>query len=117
MNARFLSSNPRHRASSDLDNVLAQGTDQIAIAVAFLTAGGAEVLKRHAQRLRLVDSFVVVAWEQPTSLQVLNDLHALIPGNLYLHLGDKTPVEKGVGRGLMHSKVYFARREQQCWLW
>jgi hypothetical protein len=117
VNARFLSPDPRQRASVELHNLLAEGTDQIAIAVAFLTPGGAEVIKRHVQRLRSEDSFVVVAWELPTSLQVLNDLHALIPHNLYLHLGDKTPVEKGVGRGLMHSKVYFARREQQCWLW
>lgn len=117
MNARFLSPNPRQRASPELDNLLSQGTDQIAIAGAFLTAGGAQVLKRHAQRLRSADSFVVVAWELPTNLEVLNELYALFPGNLYLHLGDKTPVEKEVGRGLMHSKVYLARRERRCWLW
>lgn len=117
MKVKFIAPNPRERARPVLDEVLRNGTDQIAIACAFLTGGGAEVLKRHADRLRLPNSFVVVAWEPPTSLDALNELHALFPGNLYLHLGVKTPVEKGVGRGLMHSKVFLSSSGNQRWLW
>ncbi len=97
--------------------MLAYGTDQLAIACAFLTPGGVETLKRHAARLKLPDSFVVVAWEKPTSLDALNELHAFIPGKLYVHLGSLTPVERRVGPGLMHSKVFFARAGEQCRLW
>ena len=117
MNVRFISADPRNRARPVLDAVLAYGTDQIAIACAFLTPGGVETLKRHATRLKLPDSFVVVAWDTPTSLDALNELHAFIPGKLYVHLGSLTPVERGVGPGLMHSKVFFARAGEQCRLW
>lgn len=118
MNVQFIASDPRQRARPKLDSVLAAGTEQVAIACAFLTGGGVELLKRHADRLRLPDSFVVVAWEPPTSLPVLNELHAIIPGKLYVHLGALTPVERGVvGAGLMHSKVFFAKAGRRCWLW
>lgn len=117
MNVRFIAPDPRHRARPDLDTVLAQGTDQLAIACAFLTLGGVATLKRHAARLRLTDSFVVVAWDVPTSLDALNALHAVMPGNLYVHLGALTPVERGVGPGLMHSKVFYARAGDECRLW
>ena len=117
MNVRFIAADPRNRARPVLDTVLAYGTDQLAIACAFLTPGGVETLKRHAARLKLPDSFVVVAWEKPTSLDALNELHAFIPGKLYVHLGSLTPVERRVGPGLMHSKVFFARAGEQCRLW
>ncbi|GEM_PF-1294583 len=117
MNVRFIAADPRNRARPDLDTVLAHGTDQLAIACAFLTPGGVETLKRHAARLTLPDSFVVVAWDHPTSLDSLNALHAIIPGRLYVHLGLLTPVERGVGSGLMHTKVFFARAGEQCRLW
>lgn len=117
MNVRFIAADPRNRARPDLDTVLAHGTDQLAIACAFLTPGGVETLKRHAARLNLPHSFVVVAWDSPTSLGSLNALHAIIPGKLYLHLGSLTPVERGVGPGLMHSKVFLARSGDQCKLW
>jgi hypothetical protein len=117
MNVRFIAPNPREPARPLLDDILNQGTDQIAVVCPFLTPGGVEVLRRHAQRLQLSQSFVVIAWQEPTSLDALNELHQLIPGNLYLHLGVKTPVERGVGPGLMHSKIFFARNGQRCWLW
>jgi hypothetical protein len=47
----------------------------------------------------------------------LNELHAEIPGKLYVHLGSLTPVERGVGSGLMHSKVFFAKDGRHCSLW
>jgi hypothetical protein len=97
--------------------VLAAGTEQITIACAFLTGGGVELLKRHVDRLRLPASFVVVAWGLPTTLETLNELYALIPGKVYVHLGLLTPVERGLGPGLMHSKVFFAKAGNQCRLW
>lgn len=117
MNIRFLSSDPRERARPTLDDILSKGVDQIAIACAFVTGGGATVLSRHAKNLSQADSFLVAAWEYPTDGEALAQLHRLVPGHIYLHLGSKTPVEKRVGRGLMHSKVFFGRRGRNCWLW
>jgi len=117
MKVDFVAANPRRKARPELDRILAHGVDQLAIACAFLTGGGAEVLKRHAARLSLPNSFLVVAYEPPTDLEALAELHSLFPGNLYLHLGAQTPVEKKVGRGLMHSKVFFARAGDDCRLW
>ena len=95
MKVTFVDADPRAKGRPILDNVLEQGVDQIAIACAFLTGGGARVLSRHAAKLKLPESFLVVAWERPTSLEALQDLHALIPGHLYHHLGALTPVERG----------------------
>lgn len=67
MNVRFIAPDPRERARPLLDRVLGAGTDQIAIACAFLTPGGVELLKRHAARLNRPESFVVVAWSEVTS--------------------------------------------------
>jgi hypothetical protein len=117
MNVRFISPDARQRAKPILDALLESGTEQIAIACAFLSPGGVELLKRHAGRLRLPDSFVVIAWESATALAALNELYGLIPGKLYLHLGSLTPVERGVGPGLMHSKVFFAKAGRECQLW
>ncbi|MGJ5049948.1 hypothetical protein ACQR09_23015 [Bradyrhizobium oligotrophicum] len=117
MNVRFIAPDPRNRAQPELDNLLSFGTDQLAIACAFLTPGGVEALRRHAARLNQPNSFVVVAWDTPTSLEALNELHTFIPGKLYVHLGSLTPVERGVGPGLMHSKVFFASDGRQCKLW
>src|SRR5262249_10141075 len=118
MKATFVAANPRERARRLLDEVLASGVDQVAIACAYLTAGGAELVKRHAERLKLANSFLVAAWEPPTTdLAALQQVHALFPGNLYLHLGDQLPEEKKVGPGLMHSKVFLARAGARCWLW
>lgn len=117
MNVRFIAPDARQRAKPLLDALLESGTEQISIACAFLSPGGVEMLKRHAQRLRLSESFVVVAWERPTTLDALNDLYAHIPSKLYVHLGSLTPVERGVGPGLMHSKVYFAKAGRACRLW
>jgi hypothetical protein len=117
MHVTFVGANPRERARPLLDHVLENGVDQIAIACAFLTGGGVELLKRHARRLRQADSFVVVAWEWPTDLAAVQDLDSFASGNVYVHLGVQTPVEKYVGPGLMHSKIFFARTGDNCWLW
>lgn len=117
MKVKFIGANPRERARPLLNDVLDHGVDQVAIACAFLTGGGVELLRRHESRLKLPDSFLTVAWEWPTNLASVEELHALCPGNVYLHLGSQTPVEKGVGPGLMHSKLFFARTDNRCWLW
>lgn len=117
MNVRFIAPDPRERARPILDQVLAVGTEQIAIACAFLTDGGVEFLRHHIDRLLLPSSFVVVAWKEPTTLETLNALHDLIPGKLYVHLGMLTPVEQNLGAGLMHSKVFYARGGNRCSLW
>jgi len=65
----------------------------------------------------LSDSFVVVAWEPPTSLQAAQAVHALCPGNFYVHLGAQTPAEKGVG-GRPHAlESVSSAAGDQCWLW
>lgn len=117
MNVRFISRDPRGRARPDLDQVLARGTARIAIACAFLTRAGVELLRPHTARLKSPGSFVVVAWEPPTSLDAVQALYELIGDNLRIHLGDKTPEERGGGRGLMHSKVFYAEGGERSWLW
>ena len=97
--------------------VLAAGTDQLAIACAFITDGGVEALRPHAQRLRLPRSYIVIAWEPPTTPEVVNRLHDLCPGNVYVHLGVRTPYEVRLGRALMHSKVFLASGGNGCLLW
>jgi hypothetical protein len=117
MNVRFIHAEPRQKARPELDKLLMFGTDQIAVACAFITSGGVKLLKPHEARLTLPRSFVVVAWDEPTSLDALNELYEIMPGNLYVHLGCLTPVEIGVGPGLMHSKVFLARGGNECKLW
>ncbi|NHZ37851.1 hypothetical protein [Massilia rubra] len=117
MQAEFIAANPQERAITVLHEILEQGVDQISIACAFLTAGGAKFLERHVERLRLPESFLVVAWGTPTDEEALEKLHKLAPGHIYYHLGSQLPYETGVGSGLMHSKVFFARAGRQCWLW
>ena len=117
MKVTFIGADPREKARPLLDAILERGVDQIAIACAFLTEGGVELLRRHVAHLTLQKSFVVVAWEPVTDSESVEKLHALCPGNLYIHLGAKNPIEKKVGPGLMHSKVFLARAGDDCWLW
>jgi hypothetical protein len=117
MEVEFIAANPQERAIILLDELLKQGVDQVCIACAFLTAGGAKFLERHVDRLKLPESFLVVSWGEITDDQALEKLHWLAPGNVYYHLGSQSPYETGVGPGLMHSKVFFARAGNKCWLW
>jgi hypothetical protein len=117
MKVEFFASDPRRKARTHLDEVLSRGADQLAVACAFCTAAGVELLKRHADRLKAEDSFLVVASEKPTDHTALADLDRLIHGHLFLHWGAQTPVELKVGPAIMHSKVFFARTGSDCWLW
>src|SRR5262249_29618566 len=100
-----------------LDDILNKGVDQIAIACAFCTAGGVQFLLNHAPRLKSDDSFVVVSWENPTNFAALADLHAAVPGRLFVHFGGKKPEEVDGWRPLMHTKMFYARRGSTCWVW
>jgi hypothetical protein len=117
MQARFFSAMPHSQARNELDDVLRNGVDQLSIACAFLTPGGAQALLPHARNLTRTESFLVVATDWPTDLEALSILHKVAPNHLYTHLGYLTPKEKRVGPGLMHSKVFFARKGAHCWLW
>lgn len=117
MNARFFSSDPHSGSRRQLEALLQNGTDQLAICCAYCTAAGVAFLTPHAARLRSSGSFVVVSWDKPTDFAALDKLHALIPGHLYVHYGNSTPVERKVGNSKMHSKVFFARSGSNCQLW
>lgn len=63
------------------------------------------------------ESFVVVSLDFPTDLMAVDDLHRLIPGRVFIHLGWVTPEEKKGGPALMHSKVCLTRGGDVKRLW
>ena len=117
MQVNFSWDNPQAKARNEIDKILNKGTDQIAIACAFCTAAGVELLKHHAPRLRQNDSFLVVSAELPTDLKSLEELHEAAPGHIFVHYSPDLPYENNVGRSLMHSKVFYSRTGDKCWLW
>src|SRR5206468_1460240 len=117
MEIEFIAESPRAKARPRLDTILARGLDQLAIACAFCTGAGVQLLTRHASRLALPDSFLVVAAAEPTDYAALGQLHSLIPGKLFVHWGALSPVEIKVRAALMHSKVFYVRSGRECWLW
>jgi len=121
MKVKFIAESPREKARPILDEIIQKGVDQVAIACAFCTRAGVELLIKHRDRLRNSDSFVTVSWEIPTDFQSLEKLHAAAPGHLYVHLGSAKPVEimpgRQFGRPIMHSKTFYARDGSKCWLW
>jgi hypothetical protein len=117
MQIKFLSPDPRRRARPALDDILNRGTDQIALAVAYCTAAGVQILKPHAARINKPDSFVVVSVDPPTDYAALAELNTLIPGRLFVHWGALLPQEIEAPAPLMHSKVFYARAGGDCWLW
>jgi hypothetical protein len=117
MKASFHSSDPYSGSRRHLEALLLGGSDQLAISCAYCTAAGVDFLKPHASRLRNGGSFVVVSWDKPTDFTALEELHSLIPGHLFVHYGNTTPVERKVGNSKMHSKVFYARSRNECALW
>ena len=117
MDVEFYSNDPRQKSRPMLDDILTKGVDQLAVACAFCTGAGIELLLNHTSRLKNNDSFVVVAAQLPTDYAGLDKLHQKIPGNLFVHWGSLLPVEKKVGAAIMHSKVFYARAGRECWLW
>lgn len=108
---------PQQHSRQAIDEVLSHGSDQIAIACAFCTAGGVEILKRHVSRLRRPDSFLVVSSQGPTDLRALGHLDELAPERVFVHFGAQAPREIRAGRPLMHSKVFYARSGEDCRVW
>jgi hypothetical protein len=117
MDVEFFSDDPSTKARPRLEDLLSRGVDQLAIACAFCTAAGVQILLAHANELSHGNSFVVVAAAPPTDYAALSGLHGLIAGHLFVHWGMLSPVEKKAGAALMHSKVFYARRHDECWLW
>ncbi len=117
MNIRFFAPEGQCRAREELERILRFGEDQLAVACAFVSSAGVSILKPYARRLGGSDSFLVVSGDPPTDLEALADLHALYPGTVFVHFGASLPREIKVGFPLMHSKVFYARRGDQCLLW
>jgi hypothetical protein len=117
MDVEFFAADPRKKARQALEQVLQNGTDQLAIACAFCTAAGVELLLRHSSRLAKPDSFVVLAATSPTDYPELARIHAVVPSSLFVHWGALAPFEIKNGAALMHSKVFYARAGRECWLW
>ena len=116
MDVQFLSGNPRTKFRRVLDRILCNGVDQVAIACAYCTAAGVKLLLPHFKNLANVDSFLIVSATPPTDYVALGQLFAKIPRNLFVHWGALAPVEKKAGAALMHSKVFYARSGDECWL-
>ncbi len=117
MDVEFFADDPCAKARPRLDGVLSFGVDQLAIACAFCTGAGVQILQRHADRLKLSNSFVVVAAAEPTDYAALKGLHDRIEGHLFVHWGMLSPIEIRAGPALMHTKVFYARRGDDCLLW
>lgn len=119
MKIAFVAADPWQKARPYLDDLLAKGTDQLAIACAFCTGAGAKILANHASRLRQSDSCLVVSHQPPTDPFALAELNRLVPTRLRVHLGASAPTEQGAKStsAMMHSKVFYARRGDHCWLW
>jgi hypothetical protein len=117
MDVEFFAADPRSKARHKLDSILSRGVDQLAVACGFCTGAGVELLSDYINLLRKPDSFVVVSVAPPTDYQALGALHDAMPGHLYVHWGSLLPVEIRAGAALMHSKVFYARHRDECWLW
>jgi HKD family nuclease len=117
MNIQFVSSDPHAKARPHLTRVLSHGTDQLAIACAYCTPAGVELLKPYSVQLNQAASFLVVSGEKPTSFTALAELHALAPNRIFVHFGGVTPYETNVGASRMHTKLFYARSNERCMLW
>jgi len=86
-------------------------------AVCFVTRAGSRLLRSRARQLRRPGSFFVASIDKPTNLDELEMLHQAAPGNVYIHLGGRTPEDREAGRSLMHSKVLLAEGNEESHLW
>lgn len=105
---RFFHRDGRHKIRDDLDLLVGPETTIFQGAVAYFTKAGYLFLETHKTVLRCSDSFFVASVDYPTDLDALENLHRLAPESIYIHLGAVTPVEHGIGRALMHSKIILA---------
>ena len=118
MNVKFIAPDPRQRAKPILDNgPNSAGTEHLAIVFAFLTPGGIELSGPMPKCLRLDPSFIVVAWEPQTTLDSLSEMELKFGTWKSLRPPWLPQLERVVGSGLMHSKVFFAKNGKRCQLW
>lgn len=117
MGLRFLHSKTHTPAKPEFDAHLRHGSEGIRLSVCFFLKAGFEILRRHTVALTHPESFVVVSLDFPTDLDAVDDLHQLIPGRVFIHLGWVTPEEKKAGSALMHSKVCLTRGGNVRRLW
>lgn len=117
MGLRFLHSGAHTPAKPDFDEHLRNGRDGIRLAVCFFLKAGLEILRHHTVALLHPESFVVVSLDRPTDLDAVDELHWLIPGRVFLHLGWVTPEEKKGSPALMHSKVCLTCNDDVRGLW
>lgn len=94
MGLRFLHSKTHTPAKPEFDAHLRHGSEGIRLSVCFFLKAGFEILRRHTVALTHPESFVVVSLDFPTDLDAVDDLHQLIPGRVFIHLGWVTPEEK-----------------------
>jgi hypothetical protein len=117
MEVHFWHAEPNKSAMTEITQRLEYGADQIAIASAYCTRPGVDFLLRFEKQLHKDNgSFVVVAKDYPTDLCELDRLHQKTE-SVYVHLGYRGHKEKRNNPPLMHSKVFFTRSGDDCWLW
>lgn len=118
MTVEFISADIHRSAYARVDAVMAFGSDELALAVCYCTEAGARLLTRHASRLcNSVDCFAIVSNEDINDFEALDRINRQhLNGHLFLHLGGTAPRE-GKLTPLMHSKVVYARRGNECQLW
>ena len=117
MTLRFIHASGQHGVSNDLRQLLSTGTRRLRLAVSYFTGAGLQLLEPHVDLLKSDGSFIVVNLEAPTDFEALEELHALAPGKLYVHLGSVVPREIKVGVGIMHSKIILAEDDATSRLW
>ena len=69
MEIEFISESPRERARPRLDTILSRAEDQLAVACAFCTGAGVQLLHSHVGRFKTPDSFLVVSAALPIGLR------------------------------------------------
>ena len=114
---KFHSAAGRASVRDAIDDLIDSASARLRAAVCFFTPAGVRVMARHADKLRLSESYFVVSVSPPTDLEAVSSLDSLAPRSVYIHLGGVTPEEPGVGQALMHSKILLAEDVQKGRLW
>ncbi len=113
----FFAADPRSKARRKLEQLLNHGVDQVAIACAFCTGAGVQLLEQQIARLKKSNSFVVVAAACPPTTQ-RSPICIIRFRIISMSIGVRFCRTKLTSaRLLMHSKVFYARHGNECWLW
>ena len=117
MKIDFISPDPHGAADSRMDDVLAFGTDELAMAFCYLTEPGLDFIKPHALRLtQTANCFAVFSDEDSNKREVLWAAKDMLRDHVRYHRGGLSPQEYRNGPR-MHSKLIYARRGDTCRLW